>query len=359
MVEFAKTGASGKQKERVEKAKRFIGKTPRWFHWGRENYRDLVNDREYRIDEEEFTLGMYRPFFKQRLYFNNQINNDTRKFPTIYPKTNSENIGVALTLPGVSAPFSALMTDSIADYHLTGDTDYFPRWRYLPREEALGTSDVRERVSNINRVALAEYREHYGDQSISEDDLFYHVYGVLHSKGYRETFATDLKKLAPRIPMPDTLDDFRAFARAGRELARLHLEYENVKPYDLDVHVADRWDLDAPDAYRVVKMAYPKVNKEPDKTRINYNAGITIAGIPEDAHKYQLGSRSALEWILDRYQVSTHSDSGIVNDPNDWCEEIGDRCYIFNLIGRIVAVSLETNRIVATLPKLRLGADEA
>ena len=159
--------------------------------------------------------------------------------------------------------------------------------------------------------------------------------------------------------MPDTLDDFRAFAEAGRELAQLHLEYEDVGPYDLDVLVAAGWDLDAPDAYRVVKMAYPKTNQVTDKTRINYNAGITIAGIPEDAHKYQLGARSALDWLIDRYQVRTHSDSGIVNDPNDWCEEIGDRRYIFNLIGRIVTVSLETNRIVEALPKLRFGTDEA
>ena len=354
LSEFAKIGVSGKQKERAERAKQFVGESPRNFHWSRSNYRDLGNCTEYEVDTDGFTLAMYRPFFKQHLYFNNQLNNDTRRFDEIYPHPTSENLGIAVSSTGTSVPFHALMTDSIADGHLNGDTLYFNRWQYLLREEALGNSDARDRASNINPTALMEYREHYGDPSISEDDLFYHVYGLLHSKEFRKTFAVDLTKSRPRIPMPDTIDDFRAFARCGRDLAQIHLDYENVEPYDLDVHVADGQDLEGPDAYRVVKMAYPS---KTDKTRVNYNAGISIAGIPEEVHNYRLGARSALDWLLDRYQVSTHKESGIVNDPNDWCTEIGDRRYIFDLIGRIVTVSLETNKIVEALPKLRLGSE--
>ena len=180
-----------------------------------------------------------------------------------------------------------------------------PRWRYLPREEALGTSDVLERMSNINPVALSEYRDHYEDQSIGEDDLFYHVYGLLHSKQYRRTFAADLEKSAPRIPMPRALTDFHSFVSAGRELAKLHVGYEQAKPFDLDVQLTDGWDLNAADAYHVLKMSYPKRNKESDKTRIVYNAGITLAGIPRAVHDYQLGPRSALDWLIDRYQKTT------------------------------------------------------
>ena len=352
--EFAKTGASGNLKERVERAKQFVGKTPWDFHWNADNYRDLASGKEYEVDESAFTVGMYRPFFKQRLYFNSDLNSRVRRFSVIYPEATSRNLGISITGTGVNSPFYTLMTDFIVDDGFAGHSAYFSRWRYIPQEEALGNSDVLERVSNINPTALAEYRERYGDQSISEDDLFCHVYGVLHSPVYRETFAADLEKSAPRIPMPETLDDFCAFVRAGRELARLHNEYEYVEPHDLEVQVALGWDLEAPDAYRVVKMSYAS---KTDKTRIRYNAGITIAGIPEEAQKYELGSRSALDWLIDRYQVSTHKDSGIVNDPNDWCEEIGDRRYILDLIGRIVTVSLETNRIVETLPALRLGSD--
>ena len=179
--EFAKLGVSGSLKKRVGRAKEFVGRTPREFHWERETYGNLANAKEFTFDENAFTAATYRPFFKQRLYFNSDLISMPRKFPTIYPSTSTENIGIAVTLPGVSTPFSALVTDSIADCHLTGDTEYFPRWRYQPREEALGSSDVLEQVSNINLAALAGYREHYGHQSISEDDLFYHVYGILHS----------------------------------------------------------------------------------------------------------------------------------------------------------------------------------
>ena len=354
--EFAKIGVSGKQKERADKAKQFVGETPSNFHWNRDSYRDLGNCEEYQVDPSGFTVGVYRPFFRQRLYFNDLLNSETGKLFQIFPEASSENVGLALSGTGVNAPFYALMTEAIVDDGFTGHSAYFPRWCYRQREEALGNSDVLEQVSNINPCGLAEYREYYGEQSISEDDLFYHVYGILHSREYRETFAADLGKSAPRIPMPETLDDFCAFVRAGRKLSRLHNEYENIEPHDLDVQVALGWDLEAPDAYRVVKMSYAS---KTDKTRIRYNAGITIAGIPEEAQIYQLGSRSALDWLIDRYQVSTHKDSGIVNDPNDWCEETGDRRYILDLIGRIVTVSLETNRIVETLPELRLGAGAA
>ena len=356
--EFSELELTGKQKELEATAKEWLGKTPKDFHWNDSTIGDLVRGNEFQVDEDGYTSGMYRPFFKQRLYFNSDLNDAVRRFPEIYPKPSFENLGIYVVGKALGTPFFALMTDSVMD-QIDGAPAYFPRWRYLPREEAIGRSNVLDRVSNINPTTLAEYRETYGDQSINEDDLFYHVYGLLHSKHFREAFAVDLDKTATRIPMPDTLNDFRAFAQAGRELARLHIEYEYVEPFDLDVQVSLGWDLEAPDAYRIVKMAYPKINQVPDKTRIRYNAGITISDIPEEAQRYRLGPRSALDWLLDRYQVSTHKDSGIVNDPNDWCKEIGDRRYIFNLIGRIVAVSLETNRIVATLPKLRLGADEA
>ena len=351
--EFTKTGASGTIMERQRKAKQFLGKTPRDFHPTDPTFRDLANGKEYKVNEGGFTVAMYRPFFKRRLYFNADLNHRVSKFPEIYPESTSENMGISLTATGANVPFHILMTDAIADYHLTGDADYIPRWRYLPKEQVLGSSDALVQISNINPAALVEYREDYDDQSISEDDLFYHVYGILHSKEYRATFGTDLDKSSPRIPMPSTLADFRAFVCAGRELARLHVEYENADPFDLDVQVADGWDMDAPGAYRVVKMAYPTRNKQPDKTRINYNAGITLAGIPRAVHEYQLGPRSALDWLIDRYQVTTHDKSDIVNDPNDWAKEIGDQCYILDLVRRIVTVSLETNRVIEALPELR------
>ena len=349
---FARKSSSSKQKDRIAEAKEFVGNTPRQFHWNAESCRDLANGREYKVDEGGFTVGVYRPFFKQRLYFNPLLNSRIGRFAEIYPDPSSENQGIAVTATGANVPFHALMTDSIADAHLNADTKYLSRWRYLPRSEALGSSNKLERISNVNPTAVTAYQERYGDQSITEDDLFYHVYGILHSEQYRETFAVDLGKSSVRIPMPATSDDFQAFARAGRELAGLHVGYESAELHDLDVNVVENWDLDEPGAYRVTKMAYRREGKEMDKTQIKYNAGITLTGIPEEAHEYQLGPRSALDWLVDRYEVETDSKSGITNDPNNWAIETGQPRYILDLVKRVTTVSIRTVEIVKSLPEL-------
>ena len=351
---FERSNASGNMQKRVAQARKLVGVTPGRFHWRPENFRHMVAGRRYEAIEKSFTVAMYRPYFKQRLYSNPDLNSRVRRFSQIYPEPTSENLGIAITATGANVPFHALMTDCIVDSHLNADTIYFPRWRYLPLSEALGTSDKLERTSNINPSALADYRERYKNDSITDDDLLYHVYGVLHSKQYRDTFAADLGKSPARIPVPDTLDDFREFAKAGRELARLHVGYEGIEPYDLDVRQVDGWDLDRPDAYRVTKMTYRRKRKDIDKSEIRYNAGITISGIPEEAHEYQLGSRSALDWLVDRYEVKIHSKSGITNDPNDWANELSDSRYILDLLRRVTTVSVRTVEIVKSLPELPL-----
>ena len=349
---FEGSKATGSLQQRLRQARKLIGVTPGRFHWRPENYRHMVGGRKYEVAEDCFTVGVYRPYFKQRLYCHSDLNSRERRFPRIYPDATSKNLGIAITGTGISAPSYVLMTDSIVDDGLAGHTVYFPRWCYLPPEEALRHSDKLKRVSNINPAAVKEYCAYYADASITEDDVFYHVYGILHSEQYRETFAADLGKSSVRIPMPATLADFRAFNRAGRELARLHVGYESAEPYDLDVHVVDNWDIDEPRAYRVTKMAYRRKGKGMDKTEIRYNAGITLAGIPEEAHEYQLGSRSALDWLVDRYKVKTDNRSGITNDPNDWSIGIGDPRYILDLVRRVTTVSIRTVDIVRSLPEL-------
>ena len=169
---------------------------------------------------------------------------------------------------------------------------------------------------------------------------------MLHSRQWREKFADDLTKSAARIPMTATAADFRAFADAGRELAELHVNYETVEPYPLlETHGPD-WDPDAPNAYRVEKMAYAGPARNPDRTAIVCNTHITLSGIPQQAHEYHLGSRSALDWLIDRYQVKTDSKSGITNDPNDWAKEHGQSRYIIDLVKRVTTVSVRTVEIV-------------
>jgi predicted helicase len=165
-------------------------------------------------------------------------------------------------------------------------------------------------------------------------DIFYYVYGLLHHAGYREKFADNLKRELPRIPLAP---DFAAFSSAGQELARLHLEYESL----------DEWPLEwietpgVPLSYRVEKMKLSK-----DKTALAVNPSLTLAGIPPETFRYRLGNRSALEWVVDQYQVSEDQRSGIRSDPN----RADDPEYITRLVGQVVRVSIETVRIVESLP---------
>ena len=248
------------------------------------------------------------------------------------------------------------MTDNIPDLHLTADTIYLARYRYVTAQKLTEKPDPNnpelERISNINPNALAQFQRHYNSDSITEDDLFHYTYGILHSQQWHTAFSNDLAKDAARIPMADTYDNFRAFVKAGHELEDLHLHYESAELYPLkEIHSED-WDETSTNPYQVDKMAYAGVRPNLDKSQIVYNAHITLADIPDIAYEYQLGSRSALDWLIERHQVRTESNSGITNDPNDWGMGHDDPRYILDLVKRVTTVSVKTIEIVKTLPKL-------
>lgn len=185
------------------------------------------------------------------------------------------------------------------------------------------------------------------------DHIFAYVYGILHSTDYRERYATDLARMLPRIPEVSTADAFYAFAEAGQDLLDLHIGYEEADPYPLE----EVWSDEAPTddkRWYVRKMKWAGTSKAKDQSAIVVNDWLTLRGIPEAAHRYVVGPRSALEWLIDRYRIRTDKPSGIVNDPNDWGLELDppQPDYIPTLIKRIVTVSLETMRIVDSLPPL-------
>ena len=219
---------------------------------------------------------------------------------------------------------------------------------------SVGEAEVVDRylkIDNITDGTLKRFVAAYGSR-ITKDDIFFYLYGLLHSPEYRETYAADLTKMLPRIPL---VEDPWPFVGAGRKLSELHLDYESVTPFPLDGLDVEP-DGDPYDFFRVQKMAFVKVRENgklvPDRSAIIYNARITLSGIPEDAYGYMLGSRSAIEWVIDRYQVKTDKPSGIVNDPNDWSHEVDDPRYIIDLVARIVTVSIETTKIIDNLPSL-------
>lgn len=305
---------------------------------------------------EAMRRGCYRPFDRQHVYFDPMFNHRRGKLAAMFPTPDHENHGFYVVGSGSDKPFSCLMMNTIPDLALWGSSSgqFFPRWTYEKAESDDGGldfssgdgGDVDEsgyrRVDNITDGILKLYREAVGDQ-VTKDDIFYYVYGLLHDPDYREQYAADLKKMLPHIPTQETKQRFDQFADAGRKLAELHVNYESVEPYPLDVQLKAGAKPEDRETWRVEKM---KWKSKTDHSAIIYNGKVTVAGIPEDAERYLLGSRSALAWLIDRYQVKVDKASGIVNDPNDWCDEHDDPTYIVDLIKKVTTVSVETMKIV-------------
>jgi predicted helicase len=247
------------------------------------------------------------------------------------------------------------MTDTLMDNGIWAASATLVLSRYLYHAPAKPGSQasLSERAGsgrrhNITEHALDLYRAL--DPEIAKDDIFFYVYAILHSPDYREAYGADLRKSLPRIPKVETANDFWAFSRAGRDLAQLHTKYEEVEPWrTLQYTIAKEPDIAPEELYRVVKMRYAD-----DETTVVYNDRITISDIPARVHDYRLGARSALDWVLETNRVRTDKKSGITNDPNDWAIEYDSPTYIFDLVGRIVTVSMRTLDIVDELPHLEL-----
>ncbi|MEU6884081.1 DEAD/DEAH box helicase [Streptomyces viridosporus] len=335
----------------------FIDRDPKKISWNRIDKTRAVKGITYSYDGERVRVAAYRPFIKQRVYFDSHMNNYVNQLPKIFPTPDHANFGFYVTGLGSDKPFSVHAVDLMLDLAYWGSSNgqFFPRYTY--RELAVeggfdfGGTDgdgAYERIDNITDSALAGYRKAYADPSITKDDIFYYTYGLLHSPEYRERFAADLKKSLPRIPK---VRDFRGFAEAGRKLADLHINYEQAEPYKgiVETVTGDASTTPPSELYRVAKMKIPKIKGQADRSTIVYNTRVKLTNIPEEAYRYQLGARSAIEWIVDRYQVKVDKASEIINDPNDWSD---DPRYIIDLLKRIVTVSLETMRIVDSLPSL-------
>lgn len=177
---------------------------------------------------------------------------------------------------------------------------------------------------------------------------------MLHSEDYRARYADNLSKELPRIPVVKTVADFWVFSKAGRALADLHLNYESVPAYEVDVGGVNITSL-SPDDFYVTQMKFAKGSngEKWDKTQVIYNHKITMSGIPLEAYEYVVNGKPALEWVMERQSVSTHKESGIVNDANLWAREtMQNPAYPLELFQRVITVSLETMKIVNNLPVL-------
>ena len=325
--------------------------------------RDLQKGIKYKIDNSRYTVGMYRPFFKQALYHDRILNHRVYQMPRLFPTPSHRNLVICVSGIGASKDFSTLITDCIPDLQLQFNGQCFPLYWYDDSTADIADlfsaqqsdADRYVRRDGVTDWILSTARKQYGSR-VTKEDIFYYVYGILHAPDYRTTFAADLKKSLPRLPLVESPDDFWAFSHAGRDLAELHLGYERVEPYaGCRIRLAPSMRGDDTVDYRVEKMRFGKADgKTVDKSVIHYNAGITIESIPLEAYDYVVNGKSAIEWVMERYAVKTDPASQITNDPNDWCREHDDPKYIYNLLLRLITVSLETMKIVRALPKLKL-----
>jgi predicted helicase len=345
--------ANGRQRTSAD-VEEFIDRDPEKISWTGNLKEDLRKLKPAALHSAHVVTSMYRPYCKRWLYFDRQFNERVYRIPTLFPTPQHENIVISMNASDARKVFGAIATDVIPNYALSDPGQCFPLYYYEPAgaDGSLFTdgevSEGYRRRHAITDVTLARYQDRYGAE-VTKESIFYYVYGILHSPIYKQRYAADLKKMIPRIPM---VADFWGFSYAGRQLAAWHLDYEEVDPWPLEEITTGAAEDD-----RVEKMRFGKSGKAADKTCIVYNSHLTLAGIPEEAYRYEVNGKSAIEWIIDRYQVKTDASSGIVNDPNDWALEHDDPRYIIDLVKRIVSVSVATANIVDHLPELEVLDD--
>ena len=313
-------------------------------------------------------VGLYRPFQKSWLYFNREMNDRVSRIPSFFPTAKHKNLLICVSGIGGTKEFSCIITDIVPDVQLVGNMQCFPLYFYeeaakpdadeLFDGNALGGNagevvvDGFVRRDGVSDFILKKIRDLCPGAKISKEDIFYYVYGVLHSASYREAFSADLKKMLPRLPLPPNAEFFRTFSDAGRELAALHLGYETA-PLPRDIFVTKDGALAGTTAAarggRVEKMRFDKGLKASERPqRIWLNGAEYVGPVPAEAYDYVVNGKSAIEWMMERYAVTTHKESGIENDPNLWSE----KPYIADLLRRVIDVSRKTVSLVRALPKL-------
>jgi len=322
-------------------------------HWERELKNNLTRRKKVDFSSGHIWKIQYRPFVKQYCYVDYTLVSNKYQQNLIFPEVETENRAICLPGIGSSQPFSALMVDRMPDLGINSATQCFPRYRYEKPDESnqnqesiSTTENCGERIDNITDFALNKFKSHYQDAKITKDDIFDYVYGVLHAPDFREAFPNALSKELARIPMAS---DFRGFADAGHVLGDLHIGYEYCPEYSLELEFAGNGEAEPRHFKLGTKvMKYGKINKEVDKSTLIVNEYIHLTGIPDEAHEYMVNGRTPLDWLIDRYKITTDKKSGKANDPNAQFEKPED---LISTIRRIVHLSVETTRIVRSLPK--------
>jgi len=385
-------------KQRLDKVNEFIDTNPTKISWTYNLKSDLARNYELIFNPLAVVRTLYRPFSKGWLYYDRRLNERVYQMPQFFPlsssKENKEKTknkekqqGILFpvtpsTQPGIlfktsakadyirsasnrlicvsgigSRSFSVLMTDQIPSLDCIEKGQCFPLYIY---------NEKGEQKSGITDKTLTTFKQHYSQENVSKEQIFYYIYAILHNNDYCATWQVNLLKELPRIPFAKSFDDFCAFAKAGKQLGDLHCGFESAPIYAeaiIEIHKSgckSLADLNPQDFY-VEKMKYATINdaqtdkKVKDLTVIHYNRFISIKNIPPEAYQYVVNGRPALDWVVDRQGIRTDKASGIVSDSNRYATEtVGNPRYPLELLLRVISVSLSTLALIKTLPKLEI-----
>ncbi|PCJ47362.1 MAG: damage-inducible protein [Gammaproteobacteria bacterium] len=350
-------------KDNKSKVDGFINTDSTLISWNRGLKNDLGRHIKHRYFTKSLQVGAYRPFEKQWVYFSRQLNDMIYQMPHVFPDAKMENRVIYLTGVGAGKGFSTLMVDALPNLHTLDTGQCFPLKLYeenlnsgsndlFSSQDAQSGYAVKDGITN---AGLEHFKAAYPNEKISKEDVFYYIYGLLHSEDYRSRYADNLSKQLPRIPCVKTANDFWMFVDAGRKLGALHVDYESAEPYSVIIEGKPKSESD----YYVTKMKFGKSGRDKDKSIVIYNDHITIKDIPLEAYDYIVNGKAALDWVMDRQCVKTDKKSGIVNDANLYATEtVGNAKYPLELFQRVITVSLETMKIVNALPKLDIDVKD-
>ncbi len=322
--------------------------------WSDGLYAGVLRGRQVKFEDSNLTWSLHRPFNKQWMYLNRDLIERTYQMPRLFPDAHAVNTAIWVTGTSANMDFSCFVCDLPADLQGPAKIQCFPLYLYDEPTQQLDKRGLfsqpmvagSQRHDAITDEGRAHFQQAYPGEEISKEDIFYYVYGLLHSDDYRKKYADNLSKELPRIPRVKTAADFWTFSKAGRSLADLHLNYEEVDMYPATIVGGGGSDED----YRVEKMKY---GAKKDLTTLHYNSKIIIKDIPLEAYDYVVNGKPALDWVVERQCVKTDKASGIVNDANDWAiETMHNPRYPLELFLRVITVSLETMKIVRALPAL-------
>jgi predicted helicase len=329
--------------------KDFVDKNPNLISWTSSLLPKVAKGTKIYFSDTKFRVALYRPFYKQYVYFDSDMNHRVGQIPNISPTKQTSNVVISLTGLGSKKDFSAIVTNELPDIQMHSNGQCFPLFLYTKTD-----NNTYSKQDAITDEAHNSFLCEFDGSVLSKEDVFYYIYGILHSAQYREKYADNLTKSLPRFPIVKKESAFWLFSKAGRKLAGLHLNYETVVCYNVTLDTGGKLikDFDNEDYY-VTKMKYAKNGKDKDLTTVIYNNQITIKNIPVEAYEYVVNGKPALDWVIERQAVTTDKKSQITNDANDWAiETMGNAKYPLELFQRVITVSLETMKIVKSLPKL-------